>query len=120
MWRNSRSRLRRARPEPLGSMFSFPARADHARRQDRLRALGHGLSRVRRDIDSCRRQEFLPGKRTRVRAGQLAYVDLLVEACALLDVEHDLEVLRGIDRQLEVLRVEAALGSAGLDLEPAT
>lgn len=99
-------------------MFTFPARNDELRRQDRLQALGRGLSRVRRDIDSCRRQEFLPGKRTRVRAGQLAYVDLLVEACGLLGVDHDLVELSGIDRQLEVLRVEAALGSAGLDLEP--
>lgn len=117
MWRSRHPRARA--PRPLGSMFTFPARENAVRRQDRLDALGRRLSSVRRDIASCRRQEFLPGKRTRVRAGQLAYVDLLIEACELLDVPHDLDTLRGVDGQLEVLRVEAALGSAGLDLEPA-
>jgi hypothetical protein len=109
------SRISRA---PLGSSFFFLDRADATQRRIRVAELGRRLSKIRTDLESCRRQEFLPGKQTRVRAGRLAYVDLLLEACDLLDVEHRLSDLRGIDQQLEILRVEEALSSAGLQLQP--
>jgi hypothetical protein len=102
---------------PLGSSFVFLARVDAAERRHHLVDLGRRLRRVRSDLEFCRRQEFLPGKSTRVRAGRLAYIDLLRDACGVLDVTHDLDRLRGIEQQLEVVRVEAALASAGLDLE---
>jgi predicted metalloprotease len=115
------SYLRRAsRPrEPLGSSFIFLGRADATRRRNRIDELSRRLRRVRSDLQYVRRQQFLPGKQTRVRAGRLAYVDLLLEACDLLDVSHELDLLTGIDLQLEVLRVEAALDTAGMSLQGA-
>jgi hypothetical protein len=103
----------------LGSMFIFLDRADAAKRRDRIEDLSRRLRRVRSDLATCRRQEFLPGKRTRVLAGRLAYIDLLIEASDLLGVEHELSDLTGVDRQLEVLRVEAAPGAAGMQLQAA-
>jgi hypothetical protein len=100
-------------------MFTFLDRADARQRQHRIDDLSRRLRRVRSDLEVCLRQEFLPGKRTRVLAGRLAYIDLLVEACDLIGVSHELLELTGVDRQLEVLRVEAALGSAGLQLQHA-
>jgi hypothetical protein len=117
MW-NLPRRPRRPRV-PLGSAFVFLDRVEAARRRNSVDDLSRRLRRVREDLERCRRQEFLPGKSTRVRAGRLAYTDLLREACALLDVPHELDDLRGLDRQLEVLRVEAALHAAGMDLQNA-
>ncbi len=114
MW-NLPHRARRPRA-PLGSSFVFLDRVDAAERRHHLSDLGRRLRRVRSDLEFCRRQEFLPGKSTRVRAGRLAYTDLLRDACTLLDVPHELDELRGIEQQLEVVRVEAALATAGLDL----
>jgi hypothetical protein len=110
---------RREQPgrRPLGPAILFLDRIDAAKRRDRMNHLSTSLRRVRRDLETCRRQEFLPGKRTRVQAGRLAYIDLLVEACRLLEVEHELDALAGVDRQLEVLRVEAALDTAGMNLQ---
>ncbi len=112
---------RRDRPAraPLGSSIIFLDRNSAIDRQRRLDDLGRRLLRIRQDLEACRGEQFLPGKRTRVRAGQLAYMDLLIEASELLDVEQDLRTLRGVDQQLEVLRVEAALGSAGMRLQAA-
>jgi hypothetical protein len=115
MWNFPRRDRRPSRP--LGSSFIFLDRVDAARRRDHLEHLSRRLSKVRTDLASDRRQQFLPGKSTRVRAGRLAYVDLLLEACDLLDVDHELDRLTGIDLQLEVLRVEAALNTAGLQLQ---
>jgi hypothetical protein len=116
---------RRHRPErkPLGSIIVFLDRDGSRRpapnRQQRIDDLRRRLLRIRRDLEACRSEQFLPGKRTRVRAGQLAYMDLLIEASELLGVDHDLHTLRGVDQQLEVLRLEAALGSAGMRLQAA-
>src|ERR1700709_1868040 len=115
-WYRDRPPAARKPKPPLGSSFVFLERADAAKRRGRLDELGRRLRKIRTDLATCRRQEFLPGKQTRVRAGRLAYVDLLLEACELLKVEHRLDDLRGIDQQLEILRVEDALSSAGLQL----
>ncbi|HSP39557.1 MAG TPA: hypothetical protein VLR26_17595 [Frankiaceae bacterium] len=118
--RRAQGSQRAQRPrQPLGSSFIFLDRADAARRRQRVDELSRRLRRVRSDLEHVRREQFLPGKQTRVRAGRLAYVDLLLEACDLLDVGHELDRLTGIDLQLEVLRVEAALDSAGLSLQGA-
>jgi hypothetical protein len=90
-----------------GPVRTRGSHADYLRRR---------LHWVRADIARCARADFLPGKALRVTAGRLAYVDLLIEACELFDVEHELAQLAGTDRQLEVLRVEAALDEAGLPL----
>ena len=100
-------------------MFIFLDREDAAKRQAHLEDLSRRLRRVRADLEACLRQEFLPWKQTRVRAGRLAYLDLLMEASALLGIGHELTELRGVDRQLEILRVEAALGTAGMRLQAA-
>lgn len=111
---------RRSRPgrEPLGSFITFLARDLARDRQRRVDDLGRRLQKIRSDLEAHRGEQFLPGKRTRVRAGRLAYIDLLIEASELLGVEQELSVLRGVDQQLEVLRVEAVLGSAGVPLQP--
>jgi hypothetical protein len=102
---------------PRRYSFVFLDRVDTAERSHHLADLGRRLRRVRSDLVFYRRQEFLPGKSTRIRAGRLAYTDLLRDACTILDVPHDLDVLRGMELQLEILRVEAALAGAGMDLQ---
>src|ERR1700710_174412 len=99
--RDGRATASRSSRAPLGSSFIFLDRADAAKRRGRVDELGRRLRKIRTDLESCRRQEFLPGKQTRVRAGRLAYVDVLLEACELLQVEHHLADLLGIDQQLE-------------------
>jgi hypothetical protein len=55
----------------------------------------------------------------RRRALFLAYDDTLVAACRALDVPHALSDLQpGVDRDLERLRVESSLESAGLRFRP--
>jgi hypothetical protein len=50
---------------------------------------------------------------------QLAYDDTLIAACRALDLPQSLSVLpRGLDRELERLRVEESLESAGLRFRP--
>ncbi|MFD1146914.1 hypothetical protein [Saccharothrix hoggarensis] len=57
-----------------------------------------------------------PGTPQARRAGaRQAYDALLVQACAALDVEHRFDtLLEGVDREVERLRVEESLRSAGL------
>lgn len=50
----------------------------------------------------------------RRRGTRLAYEDCLDEACRALGVEHRLRELSGRPREVELLRVEAALTGAGL------
>lgn len=45
---------------------------------------------------------------------QRAYDEVLVEACAALEVEQRLAALGGFDREVERVRVESRLASAGL------
>lgn len=60
--------------------------------------------------------EFEPGTPVvRRRAARQAYDALLVQACEAVDVRHRFGQLpEGIDREIERLRVEEALRSAGL------
>jgi hypothetical protein len=107
---------RRRRP-PLGPGVVVLRRAAAVRERQRLDDLSRRLRRVRADLSHAAGQQFLPGKWTRIRAGRLAYVDLLVETCALVGVTNELRELRGFDRHLEVLRVEAALATKGVELQ---
>jgi len=69
-----------------------------------LRRLSAAAREVPRGMSHARRKGLL-----------LAYDDALVAACRALDVPQSLDALpAGLDRDLERLRVEAALESAGL------
>ena len=84
-----------------------PAAAD-------LRTLARQLHRVRRQLSRELAEPSRPGRHVRLTAGRLAYVDLLVQACGILRIPTSLPAARGVVRDLEVLRVEAALAGAGL------
>jgi hypothetical protein len=60
--------------------------------------------------------EFGPGTPMARRLGtRQAYDALLIEACEAVEVEHQLQKLpEGIDREIERLRLEESLRSAGL------
>ncbi|WP_116042592.1 hypothetical protein [Amycolatopsis palatopharyngis] len=76
-----------------------------------IQDLAADLRRVHRIL-----AEFGPGTPAARRKGtRQAYDALLVQACAAVDVSHELTVLpEGIDREVERLRVEEALRGAGL------
>lgn len=90
-------RFRRARsPEPDGPPI------------ERLAA---DLRRVHRALADC-----APGTpNVRRRATRQAYDALLVQACAVVEVDHRFDGLpEGVEREMERLRVEEALRTAGL------
>ncbi len=76
-----------------------------------IERLAADLRRVHRTL-----AEFPPGTPAlRRRATRDAYDALLVQACTALDVPHRLDAVgEGIDREVERLRVEEALRSAGI------
>ncbi|MFC4856275.1 hypothetical protein [Actinophytocola glycyrrhizae] len=76
-----------------------------------IERLAADLRRVHRTL-----AEFPPGTpAVRRRATRAAYDALLVQACAAVDVPHRLHCLgEGVDREVERLRVEEALRSAGV------
>lgn len=91
----------------------------HAQRRPRARepqhppiqALAADLRRVHRLL-----AEFGPGTPAARRNGtRQAYDALLIQACAAVEVEHELDTLpEGVDREVERLRVEHSLRTAGL------
>lgn len=92
------SRLRRRpRPDPLATPPVEQVAADIRRVHRLLMRMPEGASYARR------------------RGAEQAYEDLLVVACRAVRVEHRLgELPDGVDRDIERLRVEAALQEAGL------
>jgi hypothetical protein len=76
-----------------------------------IQALAADLRRVHRLL-----AEFGPGTPAARRIGaRQAYDALLIQACAAVEVEHELDALpEGLDREVERLRVEEALRTAGL------
>ncbi|MQA08588.1 MAG: hypothetical protein GEU98_08545 [Pseudonocardiaceae bacterium] len=76
-----------------------------------IQSLAADLRRVHRTL-----AQYGPGTPIVRRVGaRQAYDALLVQACAAVDVEHHLDTLpEGIDREMERLRVEESLRSAGL------
>jgi hypothetical protein len=89
-------RLRRERPAPAGPP---------------IEKLAADLRRVHRVL-----AHYEPGTPVVRRIGTLqAYDHLLKQACAAVDVQHQLDCLpQGTDLELERLRVEESLRSAGL------
>jgi hypothetical protein len=100
-----RAGARRLRPLPPPAPVGMP-----------IERVATNLRRLDRDLRRYAVEGPLPGKHTRVTAAQQAYGDLLVQACAALDVDQRLHELSGSDRAVEVLRVEAALAAAGLPI----
>jgi hypothetical protein len=83
-----------------------------------IEQLAAQLRRLHADLDTTEAAQRTPGKGVRTRASRAAYVDLLREACARLDIPPP----RGAEpvRLTEIYRVEAALRTRGLDVrEPA-
>lgn len=83
------------------------------------RPAGMPLERIARDLRRLRRSaRHSPGEpMARHRGALAAYDDALLDACRALDIGTDLADLpEGVDREAERLRVEAALGEAGIDL----
>lgn len=78
-----------------------------------IERLAADLRRVHRTL-----AEFPPGTpAVRRRATREAYDALLAQACTALDVPHRLDVTgEGIDREVERLRVEEALRTAGISV----
>jgi len=78
-----------------------------------IERLAADLRRVHTTIAECP-----PGTpAVRRRAARQAYDALLVQACAAVDVPHRLAALpEGVDREVERLRVEEALRTAGLSV----
>ena len=102
-----RDRGRRGRRCPVAAVPTVPA--------------GRPLERVAADVRRLRAlvvaERCGPHRGTsalRRQATRLAHVDVLAEACRCLGVEHALPRLQGVERDLEVLRVEAALAVRGL------
>lgn len=78
-----------------------------------IERLAADLRRVHRAL-----AEFPPGTpAVRRRATRDAYDALLTQACTALDVPHQLDELpEGVDREVERLRVEEALRTAGVSV----
>ena len=97
-WSSERSRLRRAEAEPLVEPI------------ERIEAR---LRRLRIELDATETRAGTVGKNARVTALRGAYVDVLSDACARLDVPPP----GGAQAPLtEIYRVEAALRQRGLDV----
>ncbi len=82
------------------------------------RPTGWPIERIAADLRRLHRTlaEFPPGTPAlRRQATRQAYDDLLAQACAAVDIPHRLDTLpEGVDREVERLRVEQALGDAGV------
>jgi hypothetical protein len=79
-----------------------------------LQQLAGHLRRVRAQVQNERSQPSMTGRHVRLTAGRLAYSDLLAQACAKLHIVTDLPRCSGLARDLEIVRVEAALARYGL------
>jgi hypothetical protein len=79
-----------------------------------LHELAAHLRRVRAQVQHERSQPSMTGRHVRITAARLAYSDLLVEACEKLRIETDLSGCSGVARDLEIVRVEAALATYGI------
>ena len=100
-------------PKAVDAVGAHLRRRRHGPEPARLpiERLAADLRRVHRTL-----AEFPPGTpAVRRRATREAYDALLVQACMALEVPHRLDVTgEGIDREVERLRVEEALRTAGI------
>jgi hypothetical protein len=79
-----------------------------------LHELAGHLRRVRAQVQHERSQPSMTGRHVRLTAARLAYSDLLVEACDKLHIPTELSRCSGVARDLEIVRVEAALARYGV------
>jgi hypothetical protein len=79
-----------------------------------LHSVAAHLRRVRTQLQRELTGPSLPGRYVRLTAARMAYTDLLVHACGMLQIPTVLARATGRARDLEVLRVEAALARYGL------
>lgn len=86
----------------------------HCPTMTELQELAGHLRRVRAQVQHERSQPSMTGRHVRLTAGRLAYSDLLVQVCAKLHIATELPRCSGVARDVEILRVEAALARYGL------
>lgn len=92
--------------------------AEHRRTLRALRRI-HGAPLERLAADLRRLREVVRGDAHRSAAQQLgnrlAYDQVLIQACSMLEIEHELrDATSGMERDIERLRVEAELERAGM------
>ncbi len=77
------------------------------------------IERIAADLHRLYAARLDPAPRSAIRqqALQQAYDETLQEACLALALEHHFDKLSGMDREIERLRVEGELESAGLVLQ---
>lgn len=82
--------------------------------------LGPPIEQIAADLRRLRRQrlEIAPRSPVWFTAVQRAYDDRLCLACRCLEIEHYLDSLEGVDREIERVRVEGELIAAGMVLSP--
>lgn len=97
--------------------------ADGAERRRNLRAMrqqqGAPLERLVTDLRRLRQAVSTDEHRSAAHqlGNRMAYDRVLMQICAMLDIEHELDTdLSGIDRDIERFRVEADLERAGVAL----
>jgi hypothetical protein len=81
-----------------------------------IEELAARLRRLRTLLDQYADPNPLPGKATKLIATLAAYDQVLAETCHALQIGHCLAETSGIARDIERLRVEAAIEHAGLAL----
>lgn len=105
----------------MGALIVLPKLGGVARRRRSRRAAPTpAWPPIERLAADLRRLRPMPedSRRSRVQreGARLAYLDLIIEACERLDVPQDLRSRYGLAREAELMRVEAALAAAGLDV----
>ncbi|MGI3782489.1 MAG: hypothetical protein ACRYG2_17140 [Janthinobacterium lividum] len=92
--------------------------AEHRRTVRALRSIqGAPLERLAADLRRLREVVRADAHRSAAQqlGNRLAYDQVLMQACSMLEIEHDLrEETTGIERDIERLRVEAELERAGV------
>lgn len=106
----------------MGALVVLPRLAGAIARRRRSRRFATApawppIERLAADLRRLRHASA-DGRRSRTRreGARLAYLDLIVEACRRLDVPQDLRARSGLAGEAELMRVEAALAAAGLDV----
>lgn len=77
------------------------------------------IEHIAADLRRLGRQRLTASGRSRRAAIERAYDERLRQACRSLGVQHYLDVLDGIDREIERIRIEGELGALGLVLPAA-
>jgi hypothetical protein len=91
----------------------------HWREVRKLGRTGTPIERVAADLRRLRAAVRADGDRSATHqiADRLAYDEVLIQACVMLGIEHELnDELTGLERDIERFRLEASLEGAGLVL----